>query len=97
MKRFLAGLVLLATVAGCSNYDPYRITQTQRHKDTMQEVVIRAKAGNLTKVDYESALQSFDTSMIEEQAKKGDGVEKLGKSLDEDSKKKVVELFGEDD
>ena len=96
MKR-LVGMVLIGfTLVGCSNYDPYRITQTQRHKDTTHELVMRAREGKLTRIEYESGMQSFDTSMIEEQSKKGSDIEKLKKVLDDDSEKKIVELFGEE-
>lgn len=50
--------------------------------------------GKLSKIEYESILQSYDTVMIEEQAKDGKGLEKLKEENDADSKKKAEDLFG---
>lgn len=99
MRSILAVVALCAAAfvgSACSQYDSYRITQTKRHKQTTHEITQRALEGKLTKVEYESAMQSFDTSMIEEQSKKGDGLEELKEELDADSEKKVDELFEEE-
>ena len=100
MKRLFAVLALsisVFTVGACSNYDSYRITQIERHKQNAHEGIQRARDGKLTRVEYESILQSFDTSALEEQAKKGSGLEELEAKLAADSKKKADELFGEDE
>lgn len=96
MKRLSALAVLFAAIfalGGCSSYSSYRITQIERHKQNTHEGIQRALNGKLTKVEYESILQSFDTSAIEEQSKKGDGVDELKKKLDADTAEKVEELF----
>lgn len=98
MKRLFVLLVFsvsILTSGACSSYDPYRIKQIERHKQNTHEGIQRAMEGKLTRVEYESILQSFDTSAIEEQAKKGDGLEELEEHLTADSKKKADELFGE--
>ena len=96
MKHLIALLVLSAVIfpfGGCSNYDSYRITQIERHKQNTHEGIQRALDGKLTRVEYESILQSFDTSAIDEQAKAGKGLEELEEKLTADSKKKADELF----
>jgi hypothetical protein len=96
MKRLIVLLTFTTAIfalGGCSNYDSYRITQIERHKQNTHEGIQRALDGKLTRVEYESILQSFDTSAIEEQAKKGDGLEELEERLTSDSKKKADELF----
>lgn len=97
MRSLLSTLVLLVVLlAGCSAYDPYRLVQTERHKQNAHEGITRARDGKLTRAEYESILQSFDTSMLEEQAKDGKGLEELKAKLDSDSAAKVAELFGEE-
>lgn len=96
MKRIFAVLTLsvgLFAFGGCGQYDAYRVTQIERHKQNTHEGIQRALNGKLTRVEYESILQSFDTSAIDEQAKDPDGLEELKKKLDADTKAKVDELF----
>lgn len=96
MKRIFAVLTLsvgLFAFGGCGQYDAYRVTQIERHKQNTHEGIQRALNGKLTRVEYESILQSFDTSAIEEQSKSGEGLEELEEKLVADSEKKVNELF----
>lgn len=99
--RFVLAVVTLCAAAfvgsACSQYDPYRETQTKRHKQTTHEIVKRALEDKLTRIEYESAMQSFDTSIIEERSKEGEGLEELKEELDADSENKVEELFGGDE
>jgi len=94
MKHLFAVVLLSCTLLGCSSYDSYRITQTKRLKQDTHDGIKRALDGKLTKIEYESILQSYDTVMIEEQAKKGEGLEELTEENDADSKKMAEELFG---
>lgn len=79
---------------GCGSFDSHRIKQTQRLKQDTHNGIKRAMEGKLSKIEYESILQSYDTVMIEEQAKDGKGLEKLKEENDADSKKKAEDLFG---
>lgn len=96
MKVILTLLGACLLTVGCSQYDPYRITQTERHKQSAHEGVRAAMQGKLSRTEYKSILQSFDTSLLEEQAKDGSGLEELKKKSDVDTEKKVVEIFGEE-
>lgn len=97
MKRafvLLLFVVFTSVTVGCSNYDPYREQQTERLKVNYVEDVRSALKGELTKTRFESGLQSFDTGIINERTKKGDGLPELKAKLDAETKKAVDETSG---
>ncbi len=96
MKRFLFVLILALPVTGllgCGEYDAYRIKQTSRLKQSHSELIKRALDDKLIKLEFESSLQSYDTAMIEEQSKKGEGLEELKAKLDAETAKMVEDVF----
>lgn len=99
MSCFRKGLCVFLAVAtmagaGCSTYDKHRIAQTSQHKQNYIEDVGRARAGTLTRGEFEASLQSFDASMIEEQSKKGDKLPELQAGLEAESKDAANKIFG---
>lgn len=95
LKLLIVAMLSLILLAGCSSYDSHRIKQTENHKRNYIEDVQRALSSELTKGEFRASLQSFDASMIEEQAKKGDGLDELKARLDAETNKAIAATWGE--
>lgn len=96
-KKLLLSIIMLLYVffiLGCSNYDPHRVKQTENHKRNYIEDVQRALKGELTQTEFRASLQSFDASMIEEQAKSGKGLDELKSKLDAETEKAIIATWG---
>ena len=96
MRKLLLTLILVFPVMGllgCSEYSSYRIKQTSRLKQSHSELIKRALDKKLIRLEFESSLQSYDTAMIEEQSKKGEGLEELKAELDAETAKMIEEVF----
>lgn len=80
-KLWLLSLPLVLLLSACGSYDAYRETTLQDLKAAHIQNVERALEDKLSKEEYESALHSYDTKIVEERTKNGKDLEKLQKDL----------------
>lgn len=98
MKRLILLSLTALMLAGCGEFSQLRYDGLTQLKRNHAEDVERAADGKLTAVELRSSMESYDKSLLDEEALKGNDadLEKLRQQLEGDSDQIVKNQFNGD-